>query len=83
LICGGPLKPGPVNATYDVVIHYRAGTWPKVYVPGDQLKPIEPGGKIPQGPDNVGLSDVFYLGNLLTPGCVSMVRTVPCGGSKK
>jgi hypothetical protein len=47
LICAGPLKPGPINATYDVVIHYRVGTWPKVYVPGDQLKPIEPGGNIP------------------------------------
>jgi len=47
LYCRGPLKPGPMNATYDVVIRYRIGTWPRVILPGDQLHPLEPGGKIP------------------------------------
>jgi hypothetical protein len=47
LSCRGQLQPGPVCATYDVVIEYRVGTWPKAYVPGNQLKPLEPGGKIP------------------------------------
>jgi hypothetical protein len=47
LTCRGPLTPGPIHATYDVVIRYRVGTWPKVYLPGDQLRPLEPGGKIP------------------------------------
>jgi hypothetical protein len=36
-----------MNAAYEVVIQYRVGTWPKAYVPGDQLQPLEPGGKIP------------------------------------
>jgi hypothetical protein len=47
LTCRGRLQPGPMNATYEVVIQYRVGTWPKVYVPGDQLRPLEAGGKIP------------------------------------
>ena len=47
LVCRGPLQPGPIYAKYNVVIEYRVGRWPKVYVPGDQLQPLEPGGKIP------------------------------------
>jgi hypothetical protein len=47
LVCSGPLQPGPMNRNYDVEIRYRVGTWPKAYVPGDQLQPIEPDGKIP------------------------------------
>lgn len=59
LICRGQLQPGPVSATYDVVIHYRVGTWPKVFVPGDQLQPLEPEGKVPHtyGP---GRPCLFY-----------------------
>jgi len=30
-----------------VVIQYCVGTWPKVFVPGSQLQPLEPDGKIP------------------------------------
>lgn len=53
LTCRGPLKPGPINATYDVAIRYRVGSWPTVILPGNQLCPLEPGGKIPHtyGPD--------------------------------
>jgi hypothetical protein len=47
LTCWGPLTPGPIHSTYDVVIRYRVGTWPRVFLPGDQLRPLEPGGKIP------------------------------------
>lgn len=53
LICRGQLQPSPVNAAYDVRIEYRVGQWPKAFVPGNQLRPREPGGKIPHtyGPD--------------------------------
>jgi hypothetical protein len=53
LVCRGELQPGPVCATYKALIEYRVGRWPKAFVPGDQLKPLEPGGKIPHtyGPD--------------------------------
>jgi hypothetical protein len=47
LFCAGAVQPGPVSSTYDVRLVYRVGTWPKVFVPGGQLKPLEPGGKIP------------------------------------
>ena len=47
LIARGQLQPSPVSAIYDVVLEYRVGTWPKVFVPGDQLQPLEAGGKIP------------------------------------
>lgn len=53
LVCQGQLQPGPVNAVYEVRIEYRVGRWPKAFVPGNQLQPREPGGKIPHtyGPD--------------------------------
>ncbi len=59
LTCRGPLKPGPMNATYHVVIQYRVGTWPRVLLPGDQIRPLETGGKIPHtyGP---GKPCLFY-----------------------
>jgi hypothetical protein len=47
LICRGPLTPTPISATYLAIVRYRAATWPEVHVPGDQLQPLEPGGKIP------------------------------------
>lgn len=47
LICRGHLQPSPVSATYAVVIQYRVGTWPEVFVPSDQLQPLESGGRIP------------------------------------
>lgn len=47
LIARGRLQPSPVSAVYDVIVEYRVGEWPKVFVPGDQLHPLEPGGKIP------------------------------------
>eukprot|EP00456_Euglypha_rotunda_P055646 TRINITY_DN45358_c0_g1_i2.p1 TRINITY_DN45358_c0_g1~~TRINITY_DN45358_c0_g1_i2.p1 ORF type:complete len:106 (+),score=10.56 TRINITY_DN45358_c0_g1_i2:137-454(+) len=53
LVCRGRLQPGPVNAIYDVRLEYHVGRWPKAFVPGNQLQPREPGGKIPHtyGPD--------------------------------
>jgi hypothetical protein len=52
LVCRGELQPGPVYATYKALIEYRVGRWPKVFVPGDQLKPLEPGerSRIPMAP---------------------------------
>lgn len=47
LVCRGCLKPTPMCRTYDVAVHYRTGTWPKAFVPGGQLEPLEAGGKIP------------------------------------
>jgi hypothetical protein len=47
LICTGAVRPGPMSGTYDVRLIYRVGTWPKVFVPGAQLKALEPGAKIP------------------------------------
>ena len=61
LTCRGAIRPGPMSATYEFILEYRTGRWPKVYVPGDQLKPREPGGKIPHtyGPTEPCL---FYPG---------------------
>ena len=47
LVCRGTLQPDPVNRVYAVEIHYRAGQWPKAFVPGNQLEPLVPEGKIP------------------------------------
>lgn len=47
LTCRGSLQPGPMNAAYEFILQYRVGTWPKVYLPGAQLRPLEPGSKIP------------------------------------
>jgi hypothetical protein len=46
-IAQGQLQPSPVAAVYDVIVEYRVGKWPKAFVPGDQLQPLELGGKIP------------------------------------
>lgn len=43
----GAAKPGPINATCDMVIRYRVEKWPRVILPGNQLRPLEPDGKIP------------------------------------
>jgi len=47
LVCRGQLQPTPVSRTYEVQVHYRVGTWPRVFVPVNQIQPLEPGGKIP------------------------------------
>ncbi len=47
LICRGTLQPGPVSRVYKAEIHYRVGKWPKAFVPGNQLEPLLPKGKIP------------------------------------
>jgi len=43
----GELQPTPVSHIYGVEVLYRVGNWPKALVPGRQLQPLEPGGKIP------------------------------------
>jgi len=47
LTARGQLQPSPIAAVYDVVVEYRVGKWPKVFVPCNQLQPLEAGGKIP------------------------------------
>ncbi len=59
LTCQGQLRPGPMSATYSAIVQYRVGKWPNVYVPGNQLQPLEPRGEIPHtyGP---GKPCLFY-----------------------
>jgi hypothetical protein len=47
LVCMGKIQPTPVTRVYRFEFRYRTGTWPRTFVPGGQLQPLEPGGKIP------------------------------------
>jgi hypothetical protein len=47
LVCKGELRPTPVSQVFAVEVRYHAGKWPRAFVPGGQLQPLKPEGRIP------------------------------------
>jgi hypothetical protein len=47
LLSRGEVQPTPMSHVYAVEVLYRVGKWPKAFVPHGQLRPLEPGGRIP------------------------------------